>query len=243
VHRLKHFVVAEWIAQPDVEHAAQQMPHAVRDARVRVQHEGHLYIVSASNFAHAGRNRFEPFAPAFPAMAGNQQAPSTRLFHAGSKQRQAFQQGIDAGVSSHFYLPAHAVAAKVRSAQRGRRKQQRRQRVDRDSKVLFGPRVQAVVAAEAGFNVGNRNVSLGCPERAAERARSVALYNDQSRLIQGCPNVSGDIANVKLRVGPTGAGKLHSLHRRHAVVRWLKVGMLSGEDEARADTAMEERFG
>ena len=53
----------------------------------------------------------------------------------------------------------------------------------------------------------------------------------------------GDIAHAMLRVGPTGAAKLDRRNRRHAVVRGLKARVLSSEDKARADAAVEERFG
>ena len=99
------------------------------------------------------------------------------------------------------------------------------------------------MATKACFHMGNCETGLGTPESRAKRARRVALHDDQPRLIQGCPDGSRDIAHVKLRVRPAGAAKLDRRDRRHAVVRWLKVGMLSGEDEARADAAMEERFG
>jgi hypothetical protein len=62
-------------------------------------------------------------------------------------------------------------------------------------------------------------------------------------VVDRCADGSGDIANVKQGVRPTGAGKLDSRHCRHAVIGRPEIGMLSGEDEARADAAVEKRFG
>ena len=99
------------------------------------------------------------------------------------------------------------------------------------------------MATKACFHMGNCETGLGTPESRAKRARRVALHDDQQCLGDRSADGSGDIANVKLWVGPTGAAELDRGDQRHAVVRGLKVGMLSGEDEARKDAAMEERFG
>jgi hypothetical protein len=208
-----------------------------------MKHEGHIYIVAAGDLAHARRKRFESVAPAFAAVAGDQQAPLIRLFHAGSKQWQAFEQCIDAGVSGHFDLPLDAFSTEVSSAQLGRREEQGSNAVDADSKVLFRPRVQTVVAAKPRFDMGDGKAGLGSAERATERARRVPLHDDQPSLPDRGGDASGDVANMKLRVGPSRAAELDRRDQRHAVVHRLKVGMLSGEDEARADAAMEERFG
>jgi hypothetical protein len=176
-------------------------------------------------------------------MAGDQQEPSTRPFRTGSKQWQAFKQSIDARVARHFDLPVNAFSTKVRSAQLSRREEQGGNTVYRDPEVLFRPRVEAVMAAKARFDMGNRETGLGSAEGSAERAGCVALHDDQPRLTDRCADGSGDIANVKLRVRPTGAGKLDSRHRRHAVVGRPEIGMLSGQDKPRADAAVEKRFG
>ena len=99
------------------------------------------------------------------------------------------------------------------------------------------------MATEACFDMGDCKTGLGSAESSAKRARRVALHDDQSRPIKGCTNRARDVANVELRVGPTGADEFDSRHCWHAVIDGPKLRMLSGEDEARADSAMEERFG
>ena len=99
------------------------------------------------------------------------------------------------------------------------------------------------MAAQAGFDVRDGYSCLGRAQRPAKRARSVPLYEDQPSFLDRRADSSGDIANVKLRVGPARTAEPDRRQLRHAVIRWLEVGVLSGEDEPRADAAKEERLG
>jgi hypothetical protein len=83
------------------------------------------------------------------------------FFVARLKQRQAFDQCVDAGVAADLDLTGDGFAAKVRGAQLRRREKQIGEAVDRDPKVLFRPRVEAVVAAKARFDVRDRYSRLG----------------------------------------------------------------------------------
>jgi hypothetical protein len=46
-----------------------------------------------------------------------------------------------------------------------------------------------------------------------------------------------------VRVGSPGAAELERGDRGHAIFGWLEMRMLTGEDQARTDAAMEKRLG
>ena len=106
-----------------------------------------------------------------------------------SKERQSLPQSVYAGIAGDLDVTGESFAAKVGSTQFGRREKQSGEAVDRDSEVLFRPRVQAIVAAKACFDVSDRYSRLSCTERSAERAGRVALNDDQSSFSIAAPMV------------------------------------------------------
>ena len=82
------------------------------------------------------------------------------------------------------------------------------------------------------------------PSAPPKRAGRVALHDDEpAHWSIAAPIAARDDRGVELRVGPPGAAELDRGDRRHAVIGRPKMRVLAGQDQARADAAMEERFG
>ena len=145
----------------DVAQAGKQPPHIAGDSRVWVEHERDGRIAAPSDSAEACRDRFEAIAPAFSPMAGDEEPALSGVRLWGRDKRQAPKQRIDAGIARYLDLTAVTLATKIRRAQFRRCEEQCRQPVDGDAEVLFRPRVAAIMAAQAGLDMGYRDARLG----------------------------------------------------------------------------------
>jgi len=133
----------------------------------------------------------------------------------------------------------HPLPAEVRRAEIGRREQDLRTAVDGDAELLFGPRMAAVVTAEARFDMGHRHLGQFGSERCTQGARCVALHDDQLRrgLRQHGRHRPGHPRNVGVRVLLARAAEMDRRIKIQPVIGGVQARMLAGEDQLQRDSA------
>lgn len=140
-------------------------------------------------------------------------------------------------------LTVHALARQIGGAEFGRREEQVRFPVDRDAEFLFRPGLAAVVTAQAGLDVGQRNPSCDGRQCTAKRTRRVALDDNQGRrdVAKQRKNRLRDDLNVRERVGLPGARQPQRRKTVETVVDGIERRMLAREKEGRLKSAPAER--
>ena len=99
------------------------------------------------------------------------------------------------------------------------------------------------MAPEARLYMRDCSACLGRSKCPAPRARRVALDDHEPGIVQQCADLPGYEPGMDMRVGQPGATEFDIRKLRHAIVSGPEVRMLAGDDQARANTAPEERFG
>jgi hypothetical protein len=88
----------------------------------------------------------------------------------------------------------------------------------------------------------HRHARLERAQRRAERARCIALYNDETRpLGEDGAECADDLANMGVRVFLAAAVEPNGAERTEAKLPRLKSPMLAGEDQARLQPARGKR--
>jgi hypothetical protein len=88
-------------------------------------------------------------------------------------------QRVDPGVSGDVHGAAEPLPMQVRGGAGRGREQQVGDFIDGDAVALLRPRHGAVVAAQPGLDMADRQAGLMRRHRAAKRARRVPLYDDE----------------------------------------------------------------
>ena len=124
----------------DAPPAAEQPLHLVGDAGVRVEHHVDRDIIKAADESdEAVRDAGQALAPAFPAMACDEQPPLAALILNGATQWNPLEQGVEAGVAGDVDGTGQTLAPEVRRIQPRGSEQQIGQAIDGDAKVFLGP--------------------------------------------------------------------------------------------------------
>ena len=233
-----------WFVQLHVRRALKQSAHFLRDVRIGMEDHRDGDVAPSGNHPQAGCDRPEPLPPTLPPMTGHQQLS----FRVGSarrrpEQRNALEQGIDSGVAGDSNYPGDTFTSKVRRAVFGRREQQIRNRIDRDPEVFLGPGVPPVMTAKTRLDMGDWNAGELRTQGSAQRARGIALNDDQRRVPNERSQPARNLAGVGVRIGLAGASQLDHRQIRNAMVSDPKGRVLAGEDDARADASGDERLG
>ncbi len=154
------------------------------------------------------------------------------------------EQGIDPGVAGDVDPARHALAGEVEGGEIGRREQQVGARVDLGAILLLRPGQGAVAGAEPGFDVGERDRGCQRAARAAERARRIALDDQQvGRLREQRSKRGFDFAHVRVGILLAGTAELERGINVQAMVARIERSMLPGEDERGRQPALGERAG
>jgi hypothetical protein len=132
---------------------------------------------------------------------------------------------------------------KIRSRKQGRREQQVGAGVDRRTVFLLRPRHGRVMAAQAGFDVRDRDSGSERREGATESARRVSLDDEQiGRLAKLGQDCGRDASDVRMRVFRTGAAEPRRRKGAHVEIRGIKL-VLPGQDERRSHASRRQRPG
>ncbi|MEO8547615.1 MAG: hypothetical protein ABI422_04535 [Sphingomicrobium sp.] len=195
--------------QRDTPASAEQPFDPSADVAIGVQHDldGRNAIVGQP--AQRRGDRAQAVAPILAPMAGDKELRHAAIAQARRRQLgPGFHQRVDAGVAGDEHRAADAFLHEILGGERRRREQQVGAGVDRGAIFLLGPRHGHVVAAQPGFDMGDRHSRCEAGQRAAERARGVALDDNQvgSAGEQGA-NRRGDALDVGMRVLVAGAAQ------------------------------------
>jgi len=138
----------------------------------------------------------------------------------------------------------HALAGEIEGGEVGRREQQVGARVDLGAIFLLRPRQRAVAGAEPGFDMGERDRGCERGARAAERARRIALDDQQVGRPREQRSKRGfDFADVRVGILLAGTVEMERGINVQAMVPWIERSMLPGEDERGRQPALGERVG
>ena len=242
-HSPDQFAMAAGVAKRDIGAAAEQPPQRCRDMRVGRHDDLEPGARVGGELEHRGGDAIDAFAPAFAAMAGHEDRGTWPV--SGRRRGKLVdhrQQRIDAGVAGDMDSPRNALAGEVEGGKVGRREQQRGDRVDLGPILLFRPRQGAVAGAQARFDMSDRDARRRCGAGSADRARRIALDDQQVRRIAGQRAERRlDRARVGVRILVAGTAEMHRRIAAQAVLGRVERLMLAGEDEPRLEAALGER--
>jgi len=153
----------------------------------------------------------------------------------------SFQQGVDAGVPGHEDLAARTLPAKVCGVQRRRREEKVGLSIDGDAEILLRPGVLSIVAAQARFDMGDSNPRHACAQSSSERARCVALHDDEFRALYCRSDGARDLTDMGVRVGLTAAAQLDDRKTGHPEGAGIEFRMLAGQNQPRNYSSAGER--
>ena len=174
-------------------------------------------------------------------MARHENAPPT-FRRRRWKIRGSGEDSVNPRVAGDMDLARHVLGTKIRRSRRRRRKQQFRLGIDRRPIFLLGPRKLRIVRPQARFDMSDRHSSGEAGQGCAQRARRIALDDEQVELEAKCGKQrGGDCLNVAVRVLFAGALKVTDRDATEAERRRIKVRVLAGQDEARREPALDER--
>ena len=212
------------------------------DGRSGVEHHGDRHLATARNLTETAGDGVKALAPALPPMAGDEQPIRVSASLAGlRKQRNALQQRVDAAVARDHDLPACALPTEVRCVELSRREQQVGFGVNGDSKILLGPWVRPVVAAEPRLDMRHRHACHGRSQSSTKGARRIALNDDELRSVDCRTDASGHLSHMPVRVRLPRAAKLRRRKACEVKHCGFEVRMLAREDDPREGPAIRER--
>ena len=195
--------------------------------------------------AQRERDRAQSVAPILAAVAGDQQSRHSAVAKAGRrKPGPRLHDRIDAGVAGDEDRSGDSFLAEIGGGEDRRREQQVGVGVDRGAILLFRPGHRRVMASKPGFDMRDRDCGDTSRERSAERARRVALDDQQvRRLAQLRQDRRGDALDVRMRVLRPRAVQPGRRVSAKAMIGGVEVDMLAGEDQARPYIASRKRSG
>ena len=196
-------------------------------------------------FAHRGRNRVDAFGPAFAAMAGDQDLRQRPLPDGGSRQIGKHRhKRIYAAVAGEMDSAGDTLAEQIRRREMGRREQQVGEQVDLDSIFFLRPGQRRIVGAQPGFDVGERDHGRGGGARRAERARRIALDDQQIGTIgEERPQCRCNLFDMRVRVGFTRTIEGDRAIARESMLRRIERRVLAGENQRRLEPALAKSVG
>ena len=174
--------------EPDVRHTAEQLPG-------RVAHDGaqmhgiddlHIRVVERQT-AHGGEDAAHGLAVIFPPVAGHgddlvREIDLLQLVGDKLLAAHGVVHGVDDGVAGDENVTLHGLAFKVAGIVRGRREVQRGDASDKRAVHLLREWGPAVIRAQTGLHMADRDLGVKRGERAGERRRGVAVDKHDVRL-------------------------------------------------------------
>lgn len=231
--------------QADAPAPAERFLERARNVPVGVKQHVDRCAPGLGKLAQGASDRLQPVGPAFAAVARGEQSR-----RAGFAKHRRGQVGarpehcVDARIAGDEDIALNSLLPQIGRGERRGREQKVGARVDRRSIFLLRPRHCRVVAAQARLDMRDWNGSPETGERAAERARRVTLHDQQVRAHgQRLEHGLGDLLDMAVGVGRPGAAEPDRLAVAKAVVGWIEVGVLPGDDQRRAQAKADERAG
>jgi len=127
----------------------------------------------------------------------------------------------------------------------GRSEQEVGEEVDLNSIFLLRPGERRIMRAQPGFDVGERDGFSGRGARSAERARRIALHDDEFRFgtRQHRCECLADHPHVRVRIGFSDTIEADDRETVQPVIRRVQLWMLPGENQRWSEAALVERCG
>jgi len=240
---LQQFVVTAGIDQMHAGVPAEHLAHAVGDKRVGMKQKLHLYRPILCKLPNGLSNAGEPLLPAFPPVARYQNPWLTLPSRPGCKACLCLDHRIDAGVASYVDRAGHVLGAQIVGGDVGRSEEELGLGINRDPIFLLRPGKEGVMRAKAGLHMCHGNTCGEARERPAERARRVALDDQQ---IGRSANEQrqkrlGDGADMGVGVFASRLAQVDARISIEAEVALVQVRVLTGEDHRRHHAALRKR--
>ena len=241
-HPPDQLAMAARVEQRDVRAAAEQAPQGRGDMGVGRYDDVELRV--CGELAYRGGNPGEALGPALAPMTGDEdRGDRPRRARRGGQLADHFQQRVDSGVAGDVDSAWNALAGKVEGGEVGRCEQQVGTGVDLGPIFLLRPGQGAVAGAEAGLDMGERNRGRERGAGTAERARRVALDDQQVGRGREQRSKRGfDPGDMRVGVLLAGAIEMQRGIYVQPMVARIEPSMLAGEDQRGRQPALGERM-
>ena len=240
-HAIDQRAMAARLEQGDVGDSAERLPHGRGDKGVGRQNYFDRRHAVRSQKLHGADDGRQPVAPAFAAVAGDEHAPRLADVPRGWQLGDDAQQGVDRGVAGDVDRPGYALAMEVGRGQLGRREQQVGMGVDPRAIALLWPWQARVVSSQARFDMGEPGARSERRLRPAERARGVALDDQQvGTVTQQRGHRRRDPVDMIVGVALSRAVEVDRRKSVEAVLDGIEGRVLAGQDQTWLETTRRE---
>jgi hypothetical protein len=229
------------VEKRDVDPVLEQSAHRRGDAGIGMKHRVDLRDLLRRELDQRGGDPLQSLAPAFAAVARYQQM--RQMTAAQRRRRQLLfdpDKGVDSRIAGQRDVAPHTFGDQVLHRRWRRGEQQVGPGIDGNAIVFLGPGKKRIVRPQARLDMGHGNSGIERRQGAPERARCVALDDDEVRSAKLWRQPPAHVSDVSVRMRPSGAVELGVLIALESEVRRIER-LLAGECERRRKPALRER--
>lgn len=225
--------------------ARQAVPNGAGDLWVRMEDAVDRQRVGGAQLDQRLGDGAQAAAPAFAAVAGDEQLRAGALAQDERGERGlGGANGVDPAVPGDEDCARDALRGEVGRGALGRREEQRGTGVDRGAIALLGPGGGGVPGAKPRLDMGDGNAAIEARLRRAERARRIALNDEQSgRGQEVATERAPNSRDMSVGLRQARAAELDARQMIEAVVGEVEAGVLPGADDEAVEPARGERGG